>query len=99
MFIQDNDREYELGWRDNVLKEFKRGLNATTDDTVTVVWDSIPFHLSNEWALETIAIIIDKYGYRPVEWTMADDTAHVTFKTFKPSAGRMGMLQKACYEK
>lgn len=93
MYIKDNEREYEEGWRENILKEF---MNKPNSPTVTVVWENIPFHLSDDWMSEVFMEVEKDLGYKPLDWSICANVIYVTFQR-KGSGDRMEALQKACY--
>ncbi len=96
MYIQDNDREYELGWKEKVLDNFRTEYKT---NTVTVVWESIPYHLSNSWMEEVFKEVKETFDYKPTEWVICANVIYVTFERKQSSHDVMKSLQKACYEK
>ena len=87
--------EYELNWREDILKNFTTRYKT---NTVTVVWESIPQYLSNHCMEEVFNEIQEVHDYKPINWTICANVVYLTFQR-KPSQGRMETLQKACYDK
>ena len=96
MYIKDNEQEYEESWRKDTLKNFETEFKG---NTVTVVWDSIPYHLSNSWMEKVFKEIQEIHDYKPTEWVICANVIYMIFERENGSGNRMEALQKACYEK
>lgn len=92
MYIKDNEQEYQEGWREKIIDTFERN----NSDTITCVWDIIPYHLSDEFLLETVKEVQEKYNCKATKWTIC---ANVIYLTFERNGWNHSMeaLQKACY--